>query len=522
MTSKITQEETVSSPGTDNIVDRVPQRDAFVDVIERMRSGMPFSHNLFEWYGPPGIGKTTLVVMLNSECRQRDIPHHLIDFKIVSDDQLRSYTFDPILIVEDMVNSLIQYHINNITIVEKIKSYQDVPLPPEGVCTAYARMTERDRSYSDDEWLIRMRLVLSALMDSISSPIDGGEQDQVRPFVLFIDDADKCDELLSDWIEEFLVKPMVQTKRCVVVWTARHQWKWKRPEIRWDRKSEELRAFTQDEVKEQLSHSSRLKEDNLAEQFFKNIHIMTGGHPYAGTIVIEQIDEWKDVNVDVLKQRESELYKEINKQVIQNYAFKGLPLEQRTALELCSMVRLIDITTLQHILQECADGKYKKWQRKQFDQLLLELRKTYLLKWGKSGWTLEPSLRYLMRNYYLSCAKDTFKKVNEVALKVYQDWLLRPVDNRKLFLIEEIYHYISLKQLNIGEIDIVTLLDKRLEEYPSLVQDDVDGWRYTLEQIEGEIEHDEEITKLLGEDAVQQLIFPIRKRIKKLLKVKKE
>ena len=518
--SKNTGAEIVSTPETDCIVDRVPQRDAFVDVIERIRSGMLFSHNLFEWYGPPGIGKTTLVTMLAGECGRRDIPKYWIDFNTKNADQLRNYTLDPILIVEDVVKTLEKYNVDTTVALEKIESYRNIPLPTDGVCNAYARMTEKDRSYSDEEWLIRMRSVLSALMESIYALTDESEQGQVEPFVLFIDDVDKCEELLADWIEEFLVKPTVQTKRCVVVWTARHQWKWKRPEIRWDRKSEELRAFTQEEVKEQLSQSPRFKteESNLAEQLFKNVHVMTGGHPFAGAIVIKQIDGWQDVNVDVLKQRESDLYKQINKQFIQDYAFKGLPLEQRTALELCSMVRLIDITTLQRVLQECAGGKYKKWQRKEFDQLLLELRKTYLLKWGKSGWTLEPSLRYLMRNYYLSCAEETFKKVNEIALQVYQDWLSRPVDNRKLFLIEEIYHYISLQQINIGEVDVAALLDRRLEEYPSLVQDDADGWRYTLEQIEGEIEHDEEFTKLIGEGAVQKLISPIRERIKKIPK----
>jgi replication-associated recombination protein RarA len=55
------------------IIDRIEQRDACPDVVERMRSNMPFQHDLYEWYGAPGIGKTTLVQLLRSECEYRNV-----------------------------------------------------------------------------------------------------------------------------------------------------------------------------------------------------------------------------------------------------------------------------------------------------------------------------------------------------------------------------------------------------------------------------------------------------------------
>jgi len=246
---------------------------------------------------------------------------------------------------------------------------------------------------------------------------------------------------------------------------------------------------------------------------------MTGGHPYAGAVVINEIGAWDELSAEIVKKREQELLAGIYETVIKKYALKGLLPEQAQALELCSMIRLIDTTTLQKVLQECSStfSDEKSWQRKDFDRLLFELRKTYLLRWDKSGWSIEPSLRYLMRGYYLTSGRDLFRKVNEAALKVYQDWLSKYVDNRKLFVIEEIYHHISLQQLDSSEniTEIVDVLKERLMQYPPEVKQDPEVWRITLEQIEGDIEHDSEILKIVGEVEVQKLTAPIKDLLKK-------
>jgi hypothetical protein len=179
------------------------------------------------------------------------------------------------------------------------------------------------------------------------------------------------------------------------------------------------------------------------------------------------------------------------------------------------MVRLIDTTTMQRILQQCS-SLFEKWQRRDFDRLLFDLRKTYLLRWEKSGWTIESSIRHLTRSYYLTCAEEMFQKVNEAALEVYQDWLSKQVDNRKLFIIEELYHYISLGQVNKRDKDLVTVLKERLDEYPLPVKQDPDSWRITLEQIEGEIEHDEELARIIGEAEIQRLTAPVRTELSEL------
>lgn len=509
-------------PGVNSIIDRIEQRDAFVDVLERMRSSMAFQHNLFEWYGAPGIGKTTLVKLLQSECDKRNIPWALINFDEEEKNAIDEYLNDPVKLIEKIIQDISKYNFDTEFLSNKIADYHKEQLPPEGICLAYARMSERERGYSDSnpKWLIRMREVLEETKNVLFNSSKQDELKQMTPFVIYIDGVDAVHELFTDWMEEFLVKPLVQSKHSVVVWTARNPRKWKRPEIRWDRKSEELRTFNEAEVRLQISNSPRFKgEENLAEQLFENVYVMTGGHPYAGAVVINEIGAWDELSAEIVKKREQELLAGIYKTVIKNYALKGLLPEQAQALELCSMIRLIDTTTLQKVLQECSSifSDENSWGRKDFDRLLFELRKTYLLRWEKSGWSIEPSLRYLMRGYYLTSGRDLFRKVNEAALKVYQDWLSKYVDNRKLFVIEELYHHVSLQQLDSREniTEIVDVLKERLMQYPPEVKQDPEVWRITLEQIEGDIEHDNEILKIIGEVEVQKLTAPIKELLKK-------
>ena len=519
--ARTTTEGTIAPPDLSQIVNRTSQRATFTGVLERLRSGMPFQHNLLEWYGAPGIGKTTLLALLKNECTKRNTPWVLLDFdkeEVGERKGYKDFASDPILLVNDeILKSLSEYNIDITSVQEDIAAYYQEQLPPEGVCVAYARMTDKERSYSGQAWLKKMQQVVSSLLKTILSLAVKNSTGGVQPFTLFVDGGDNIPELLADWMEEFLVKPLIQSKRCIVVWIARYPWKWKRPELRWDRKSEELPGFQPDEVKQQLNYSPRFQSDHsLAEQLFGKVYSLTGGHPYAGAIVIGEIAQWTDINSATLKQRERELYQEIYTHVIRNYALKDFSTEQSTALELCSMVRLVDMTTLQRILQECAGLMVENWQRKDFDRLLFDLRRTYLLRWEKNGWTVDPSLRHLMRSYYLASAEDTFQRVNLAALKVYQEWLSRAVDNRRLFIVEELYHYISLQQVGIRERELVDILEERLDQYPTEVKDDPKSWLLTLDQIDGAIKHDEEFIRLIGVDAVQQLTVPIESRIKLL------
>jgi hypothetical protein len=47
----------------------------------------------------------------------------------------------------------------------------------------------------------------------------------------------------------------------------------------------------------------------------------------------------------------------------------------------------------------------------------------------------------------MASERKTFIAANKAALRIYEDWLERPVDNRGLFIVEELYHNAALCRL---------------------------------------------------------------------------
>src|SRR5690606_19503680 len=99
--------------------------------------------------------------------------------------------------------------------------------------------------------------------------------------------------------------------------------------------------------------------------------------------------------------------------------------------------------------------------------LMQRLRRTQLLAWRK-GLTLDPALRPIIHDYYRLCEPDIFTQANRIALRVYGEWLDKSIDNRNLYLIEELYHGTVLEQagetivIDDEPVTVVDHLQRRL------------------------------------------------------------
>jgi hypothetical protein len=145
---------------------------------------------------------------------------------------------------------------------------------------------------------------------------------------------------------------------------------------------------------------------------------------------------------------------------------------------------------LREILQTCAGEPFKSWNQEDFGHLLLQLKKTQLLVWEK-GYALDAGLRHIIQKYFMALEQKTFIEANRAALRVYEDWLGRPVDNRGLFVVEELYHSAALLQVD-ELLNLKTILDKRLKEYPDWIKDEP-ALDNALERLEGEIGNDKDL-----------------------------
>jgi len=480
------------------LVDRTEQIKKFNRVLDQIRSRRPVSTNLFEWHGGPGIGKTTLIILLLRECDRRHIPRVLVNFS-ESEGLSEKYLNDPTRLIEDIVKGLVKTHPDTHALQDGISELQDGiseyrdGAPPQPTVQAYFEMPREERLYHKPSWLTSLQEVTADFVKLIAE-LAQSEHDSVQPVAVLFDETEYVHVELADWIEEWIIKPLVQMKHCVVVWTSRRPWRWKRPEIRRRLYSERLKVFGQDYVKQQFKMNSA--NPSLAELFFKNVHVVTGGHPFANTVAISQIDDWvtagQAFTPETFASRESDLLSQIFRRFIVDYAFKELNAPLKTACELLAMVRLFDTTMLRQVLQVCGGKEFAKWHQEDFGDLMLRLKRTQLLVWH-NGYAIDPDLRYVIQEYMLACEPQMYIAVNRTALQVYQDWLEKPVDNRGLFVIEELYHQACLRRA--GEpVGLEEVLEARLQQYPNWIKDP-QALRNALERLEGELVNDPELAR---------------------------
>lgn len=488
-------------PSRDQLVDREEQLAKFTDVLERIRRQGPVSSNLFEWYGSPGIGKSMLVKMLADLANKKHATWSITNFK-QSEEKTDTYLRDPITLIEEIVSNLKQQvALDTNEFDTTLKGYKDASLPDEGVVSVYSAMDQETRIYRRPDWLTELRNVVVSFIKLINTLPSQEKTDGVRPVVLFFDETEHADTELIDWVEEWIINPLIQVKHCVIVWTARRPWRWKRPEIRRRLTSEVLKVFEPEMVKEQIEYGS--SQPDLVSELFKNVYSLTGGHPFASSIVIQKLDtltvHGEKITSNNFQDFESKLLEEVFDRFVNQYAFGELESNDlRIACKFISLVRLFDSTMLRKILQTCAGDLFASWNQDDFGDLLLKLKKTQLLVWDK-GYAIDPGLRHIVQKYFMVLDRNKFIKANQAALQVYKDWLGRPVDNRSLFVLEELYHSAALKQVG-EELDLHGLLTKRLNEYPDWIRDE-QALDNALERLEGEINNDDELGQFMLSNA---------------------
>jgi hypothetical protein len=492
----------IAGISVDQLVDRREQLDKFTDVLDQIgRQGTVVS-NIFEWYGSPGIGKTMLVALLARRVGEKQAISTVINFK-QSEEKIESYLQNPVVLISQMISDFKRQAVLDTREFDlALQEYQNVNLPDAGVVSAYLAMNSETRLYSQPDWLKKIKNVIIAFVKLVVALPSQEKNNGIRPVVIFFDETEHADVELVDWLEEWVISPLVQIKHCVVVWTARRPWRWKRPEIKRRLTSELLKVFGPDMVKEQIKIQSESVKPDLVSGLFKNVYTLTGGHPFANYIVINELDNLtgrgEKITPETFPDFESKLLEEIFDRFVNKYALSELASNDlKIACKFIALVRSFDSTMLRRILQACAGDLFAPWKQEDFGDLMVRMKKTQLLVWEK-GNAIDPSLRHIIQKYFMVLDRKTFINANRAALQVYQDWLARPVDNRCLFVLEELYHNAAL--LQVGEpSDLNEILTKRLEEYPGWIKDE-HALDIALERLEGEISNDKELEQFLPPD----------------------
>ncbi|MCL4840170.1 MAG: TIR domain-containing protein, partial [Thermoanaerobaculia bacterium] len=186
------------------LIGRQMQLEMFGRILDRINHESPISSNIFEWYGSPGIGKSTLVSMLANQAHEKHALHAIIDFRKLTSGKAKAYLHDPIVLIEDIVSALeSQISLDTREFDSALMEYRSISLPQEGVAFAYDRLDQEARLYNRPRWLTALRDIVIAFIKLINLLRSQTGINQRKPFVLFFDETEYIDVEFVDWLEEW-------------------------------------------------------------------------------------------------------------------------------------------------------------------------------------------------------------------------------------------------------------------------------------------------------------------------------
>jgi hypothetical protein len=479
-------------PDFNCLVNRDKQREQFIRALQLAKSARPLQtrKNVLEWHGGPGIGKTTLLRLLTHESEKQGALIASINF-LKLQERNEEFLEDPTVLLEELLGSIRPEQKEVLQSFKELAAGYRKQKLPRNIIRSYFNLSPDDRIYSRPKWLDQLDTIVVEflrLIQSLGTDVDG----TIKPIVLMFDESESVDLELADWIEEAIISPISQMSRAIVVWTSRRPWRWKRPEVRRRLQSEELKPFEREMVRNQLAAAS---SEELAQELFGDVHVITGGHPFANAVVISELSTWGEgVTSQTVETRKAELFELIYQAFIRSYILDKLEnTDVKIASELLALVRFFDTTMLRGILTEVREDKFSHYTVEQWSDLMYNLKKSQLLVW-ENGYAIDPDLRHLIQQYYATCRPEQYIAANDAAIAVYRDWLDRPVDNRSTYVVEQLYH-LACKGSVGEEIDLDAVLQERLRQYPCRFEDR-EALRNALEMLKGEIEHDEELNHI--------------------------
>lgn len=502
MNNQIKQENSAALPP--GLVDREVEIADFVSLIRLIRSNMPISYNLIEWYGEPGIGKTTLLNLYIEKCNNLKVAHFSINLR--DDEQQDKFLADPSLLLEKIAKEIAP--LNQSTFVSFHSAINDFRAEANTteIVKQYYSLSYEERLYQSPVWLHRLRSAAKELVNCLDS-LATTDMKLWRPAVLLFDEADHCNTSLLDWIEEFIVVPFIAKKYFVVVWADRRPWRWKKPELQNRRQTRKLTGFDEANTRKQIQKNT--DNPSLAEELFSTVFDITRGHPFAISVAIDEINS-RNIT-------EGNIVSAIFNKVILNYAFQGLEDHQKIALQHLALVRLFDTSMIKEILQRCAVDIFPvEIKHEEFNLLLQQLTTTQLITWHNNSYSIIPDLRHLIREYYLiePMARDKFIAVNKAALEVYKRRIERSYVDIPGAILEEIYHCASLAQT--GQPCII--LDVVKEHLGKIFENHLenDARRNALEGFRNRIDNDLELAELINHQVLTGLRDLIDKQLSEI------
>ena len=465
-------------------VNREEQIDDFLLALNRIETLGSIFQTIYEWHGGPGIGKSTLLKMLMGLCDERKVPYTFINFDPKRNANARGYSENISTLVSDLVDAF----------------------PKDLTDDVYEAIHQYDPTDKEKKQELQLGEIARAFQHFVNEFV------KETPVVLFFDETEKADQdRVVPWLEEWIVNPLAQNGRCLFVWAGRRPQRFKRFEVRRRVWTQELPVFDERGTQVLFEKNSAYPLSDLAVP----VRTLTGGHPFADTIVLRYLDAQAHKGRQPEKAHFDEirlaLLNELSQNFVYKFAFNGLAPDVIQACEVMSLARQFDIIMLREILSAAKPEVFGRYGRNEFGGLLSRLRSTQLVLWDdrRKGYALDPTLRRIMDEYICNGQAELYAEVNRTAIEIYKDWIQRAGDNRGIYIVEMLYQQACLNQLpKIEKKNLAELLGIEIKEYK---QDDPELRASALNRLYHELESDDGLERKISAQERDRLLAIVGK-----------
>lgn len=452
-------------------VNRINQIDYVKNRLNTIRLGQSVSDSVLEWYGIPGIGKTTLAqIGMGNLCQEMNIPFACIDFDPDKNKNADKYYSDTILILQDIFKGI------------------GIHKP-----TCFKEALKKYRQADDHELKVE---VIKKFLKYVNELIKDA------PVMLLFDSTEKADSNTTAWLEKEIISPLCMTGRCIIIWTGRFPQCWRQFEVRRRVISQKLEPFPLDVTIDQISKISdknkKLPSEKERLKIGGIVYQYTFGHPQGNKQLLKAIIKDK-------KSHEKDLINVVNS-FIDGYVMEANPDELKAACRVLAIVRHFDVDIVRKLLSHFVDF-YRK--SKAFLKVVGQLTATSLVEWDsiRKWYALDETVRHILALHLQLNQPEQYSAINKLAAEIYKEWIEKVRENRSVYILERLYHLANVASCKEESQSQIT--DKLKNELKKYLQDYCQGeaeFAYSdTERLANELEQDREIEKIIGIQGVADL-----------------
>ena len=460
------------------IVNRFKEIDLFENYLLQLHTRNGASKSIIDFWGIPGIGKSTLLHGIFEKSLAHKYKTIFIDFrelfaltKRLSDSEARE------LISAKLYSQMFD-----------IEAFSD------------SKISSRSASRGDPNKLST---------EFVNKTINYLSIDKKRSFVFLFDSVEYCKPEIFEWLERYVFSPLVSTKKVLIVLGSQSRKKWQTFDIKQCVVEYQIQPFDPRLILEQIGYDDVSSKD-LANKIFE----ISFGVPACNLIVfksLEKLYEKKGLNVAFSDSNKAKCTRS-EVQFFHKQTVHRLSSELKYVLEAISQLRWFDYALLREVLVSIHPEIYGNGKASKFRDITRQLEQTNYISWDiqNKGFAMDFTLRKILSLNLKLNHNAVFLQIQRIVLQWFRR-LVDEYDSSYLYFLDLIYYRVLFDDLE----PVPSEIDKAIRDIQSSQKSHLNKIT-TLEQVihlTNEVDYKEvipfkyiELIRRISEDAIEKLL----------------